>query len=115
VSYALLAAKLGGDTTLRPEGSGLRITKTVHIAGFTLPLTAAGTVRLSGNDLMVDVQKASGVGVEVPGFLVNRVSDLLDLRYTIPALPFGLKLTSVKPAPDGVDVAVAATDTVLSG
>lgn len=115
VSYALLSAKLGGDTTLRPEGSGLRITKTVHIAGFTLPLTAAGTVRLSGNDLLIDVQKASGVGVEVPSFLVDRVSNLLDLRYTIPALPFGLKLTSVKPGPDGVDVAVAATDTVLSG
>jgi hypothetical protein len=115
LSYALLSSKLGGDTTLRPEGSGLRITKTVHIAGFTLPLTAAGTVRLSGNDLLIDVQKASGVGVQVPGFLVDRVSDLLDLRYTVPALPFGLKLTSVRPGADGVEIAVAATNAVLSG
>jgi hypothetical protein len=115
LSYALLAAQLGGDTTLRREGDGLRITKTVEVVGRTLPLTAAGTVTLDGNDLVVDVQTASGAGVDVPGFLVDRVSDLLDIRYTIPALPFGLQLTSVKPADDGVVVTVAAKDTVLRG
>ena len=61
------------------------------------------------------MQKASGAGVDVPGFLVDRVSDLLDIRYTIPALPFGLQLTSVEPADDGVEVTVAAKDAVLRG
>jgi hypothetical protein len=115
VSYALLSAQLGGDTTVRPEGDGVRITKTVHIAGFTLPLTASGTVTLKGNQLLVDVQRASGVGVTVPSFLVDRVSDLLDLSYRIPALPFGLALTGVRPAADGVHLTVAATNAVLSG
>jgi hypothetical protein len=115
LSYRLLAAQLGGDTTLRREGDGLRITKTVEVLGYTLPLTAAGTVTLDGNDLVVDVQNASGAGVDVPGFLVDRVSDLLDIRYTVPALPFGLQLTGVQPADDGVDVTVAAQDTVLRG
>jgi hypothetical protein len=115
VSYAMLAAKLGGDTTLRREGGGLRITKTVQLAGVTLPLTAAGTLSLDGDDVVIDVQKASGVGVQIPGSLVDRVSGLLDLRYRVPALPFGLKLTSVSPGDQGVQVKVAATDTVLSG
>jgi len=115
LSYELLAAQLGGDTTLRREGDGLRITKTVEIAGYTLPLTAAGTVTLDGDDLVVDVQKASGAGVDVPGFLVDQVSDLLELRYTVPALPLGLQLTSVQPADDGVRIGVAAKDTVLRG
>jgi LmeA-like phospholipid-binding len=115
LSYGLLAAQLGGDTTLRREGDGLRITKTVEVLGYTLPLTAAGTVTLDGNDLVVDVQNASGAGVDVPGFLVDRVSDLLDIRYTVPALPFGLQLTGVQPADDGVDITVAAQDTVLRG
>jgi hypothetical protein len=53
--------------------------------------------------------------VDVPEFLVTGVSDLLDLRYTVPALPFGLQLTGVQPAEDGVDVQVSARDTVLSG
>jgi hypothetical protein len=115
LSYALLAAQLGGDTTLRREGDGLRITKTVEVLGQTLPLTAVGTVTLDGNDLVVDVQKAAGAGVNIPGSLVDRVSDLLDIRYTVPALPFGLRLTGVEPADDGVDITVAAQDTVLRG
>ena len=115
LSYALLAAQLGGDTTLRREGDGLRITKTVHVAGFTLPLTAAGTVRLEGNVLAIDVENASGVGVTVPSYLVREVSRLLDLSYKIPPLPFGLTLTSVSPGDAGVVVQVAASNTVLSG
>jgi hypothetical protein len=115
LSYALLSAKLGGDTTLRPEGKGLRITKTVELVGQTIPLTAAGTVGLDGNQLVIDVSKAAGAGVDLPGFLVSRASDLLDLRYDLPALPFGLKLTGVRPAAHGVDITVAASDAVLGG
>jgi hypothetical protein len=115
LSYALLAAQLGGDTTVKREGNGLRITRTVELFGSTLPLTAVGTVTLKGNQLLVDVQRAEGAGVEVPPMLVDRVSDLLDLRYEIPPLPFGLTLTSVRPGRDGVEVALAATDPVLKG
>jgi hypothetical protein len=115
LSYALLAAQLGGDTTLRREGDGLRITRTVQVAGMTLPLTATGTVSLAGDEVVIDVANASGAGVDVPGFLAQQVSNLLDLRYKIPPLPFGLQLTSVTPGDDGVDVRVEAVDTVLSG
>ncbi len=114
LSYDLLAAQLGGDTTLRRDGDGLRITSTVEVAGQTIPLTATGTVTLDGNDLVVDVAEATGAGVEVPGLLVDRAADLLDLRYSVPALPFGLELTSVTPADDGVTVTVEAEDTVLA-
>ena len=113
LSYDLLSAQLGGDATLRPEGDGIRITKTVEVLGQTIPLTAVGTVSLEGNQLVVDVEKAAGAGVDVPGFLVSRVSNLLDLRYDVPALPFGLQLTAVQPADDGVDIEVRATDAVL--
>jgi hypothetical protein len=114
LSYALLSAQLEGDTTLRREGDGVRITRTVELLGYRLPLTAAGTVVLDGNELVVDVEEAAGAGVDVPGFLVGRASDLLDLRYAVPELPFGLELTAVRPAEDGVVVRVEAVDTVLS-
>ena len=114
LSYALLSAQLGGDTTLRREGDGLRITRAVEVLGQTVPLTAAGTVSIDGNDLVVDVADATGAGVDVPRVLVDQVADLLDLRYAVPALPFGLRLTSVTPADDGVVVAVEAIDTVLA-
>ena len=50
----------------------------------------------------------------MPDFVVEQAADLLDLRYAVPALPFGLQLTGVTPADDGVDVRVEATDTVLT-
>jgi hypothetical protein len=113
LSYALLSQQLGPGTTLTRDGDGLRVERTLQLAGLTVPVTAVGTLTLDGNDLVVDVQQASGVGVDLPAFLVDRASDLLDLRYPVPELPFGLQLTGVTPADDGVDVTVAATDTVL--
>jgi hypothetical protein len=115
LSYDLLSAQLGPGTTLAREGDGLRITRTVELAGQRLPLTATGTLALDGNALVVDVEEATGAGVDLPAFLVERAADLLDLRYPIPELPFGLQLTGVSPGEAGVDVAVEATDTVLRG
>lgn len=114
ISYDVLAAQLGGDAVVTPEGEGLRISRTVEVLGQTFPVSAAGTVALDGDQLVVDVDRASGAGIELPGSLVDRVSDLLDLRYTVPELPFGLQLTGVSPADDGVLVRVEATDAVLT-
>ena len=115
LAYDLLAAQLGSDATVAQEGDGLRITRTVEVLGRTLPVTAAGTVVLDGDQLVVDVSNAAAAGVDVPDVVVRRAADLLDLRYPVPALPFGLQLTSVQPAAGGVDVRVQARDTVLSG
>jgi DUF2993 family protein len=112
LSYALLSQELGADTVLQREGDGLRVTRTVEVLGYTVPLTAVGRVSLDGRDVVVDVDGASAAGVDVPDFVVDRAEGLLDLRYPV-ELPFGLRVTGVRPADDGVDVAVEATDTVL--
>jgi hypothetical protein len=114
LSYALLSAQLGPDTELTPEGDGLRITRTVEVLGQQVRLTAAGQVTLEGSDLVVDVDEATGAGIDVPDFILDRAVDLLDLRYTVPALPFGLQLTDVTPTDGGVEIRVEATDTVLT-
>ncbi|SDG01074.1 LmeA family phospholipid-binding protein [Klenkia brasiliensis] len=113
VPFDLLAAQLGGDTTLTAEGDGLRITKTVEVLGQTVPLTAAGTVTLDGQDLVVTVDSAAGAGIDVPQFLVDAAQDLLDFRYPLPALPFGLELTGLQVTGTGVDVTAGADDVVL--
>ncbi|SCX46164.1 Protein of unknown function [Klenkia marina] len=113
VPLDLLAAQLGGDTTLTREGDGLRITKTVEVLGQTVPLTATGTVTLDGQDLVVDVSSAAGAGIDVPDVVVEQAQDLLDFRYALPALPFGLQVTGLQVTDGGVDVTVAATDVVL--
>ncbi len=113
LSYALLATQLGPDTTLRREGDQLRITRTVELLGRQVPLTAAGRVTVEGDEVVIDVGTAEGAGVELPGFLVQQAGPLLDLRYPVPALPFGLRLTGVTPGADGVVLRLAAENTVV--
>jgi hypothetical protein len=115
LSYALLAEQLGPGTTVTRDGDRLRVQRTLEVAGVSVPLTATGTVSLDGDTLVVDVDDASGAGVDVPDVLVDQVSDALDVRYRIPQLPFGLQVTGVAPVDDGVRVRVEATDTVLQG
>jgi hypothetical protein len=115
LAYALLAQQLGGDTTVAPADGGLRITRTVSLLGYDFPVTGAGAVVLDGRDVVVDVQQAAAAGVDVPGFVLDRAADLLDFRYPVPALPFGLRLTSIDPGRGGVRVGVEARDTVLRG
>ena len=115
LSYQLLSAQLGGDTTLSREDDGVRLTKSVEVLGFEFSLTASGTVSLQDQDLVVDVDEASAGAVDVPDFVLEEAEELLDFRYPVPALPFGLQLTGVTPAAEGVDVTVEATDTVLRG
>ena len=112
LSYALLSAELGADTVLQREGDGLRVTRTVELLGYTVPLTAVGRVSLDGQDVVVDVDRAEAAGVDVPGFVVDRGAGLLDLRHPV-ELPFGLRLTGVRPGDAGVVVTAEATDTVL--
>lgn len=114
LSYALLSSQIGGDTTLQYAADGLRLTKTVSILGQSVPLTAVGRVGLQGDVLVITAEQASAAGVNIPSAVVSRASSALNLRYRIPALPFGLRLTGVRPTPGGVVVDVAGTDTVLS-
>lgn len=113
LSYALLSRELGTDTTLVREGAGLRLTTTVQVLGYEVPLTAVGTVTLEGQELVIAVDGAAAAGVELPDRVVEAAGALLDLRYPI-ELPFGLELTAVTPADDGVLVTARARDTVLS-
>jgi hypothetical protein len=115
LSWPLLAAQLGGDTTLSQDGDGIRLTKTVEVLGFDFGVTAAGTVSLQDGDVVIDVEDASAGAVDVPDFVLDQAAELLDFRYPVPALPFGLQLTSLTPTADGVAIAVQARDTVLAG
>lgn len=113
LSYALLSDELGTDTELSREGDGLRITRTVELLGQDVRLTADGQVTLDGDVLVVEVDEAAGAGVKIPDRLLDRAVDVMNLRYPLPALPFELKLTGVRPADAGVVVRVEASETVL--
>lgn len=113
LSYGLVSSQLDGDTLLTREGDGVRVTRTVEVLGQSARLTAVGQVALDGQDLVITVEQAAGAGVDIPDFLLEAAQDLLDFRYTVPALPFGLQLTGLTTTDSGVDLTVQATDTVL--
>jgi hypothetical protein len=113
--YGLLADELGPSATVTRDGDGLLVQRTVEVAGVSLPLTARATVSLDGDTLVFDVGDVSSAGVDVPPFLVEQVGDALDVRYRIPPLPFGMQVTGVEPADDGLRLRVEAVDTVLRG
>jgi hypothetical protein len=115
LAYEVLSRELGPDTELTRDGDRLRITRTVEILGQQVPLTAAGAVMVQGGGLVVDIEHVAGAGVDVPSFLLERAAGLLDLRYTVPPLPFGLRLTGVRPADDGVVVDLEAVGAVIGG
>lgn len=118
LSYALLSERLGSDLevedmVLESDGDGLRLTGTVELLGQEVELTASGQVSLDGDELVLDVQKASGAGVDLGKEILERAAEVLDLRYEVPELPFDLQLTEVRPAAAGVDIRVEGSDTVL--
>jgi hypothetical protein len=115
LSYALVSQQIGHGTTLSWAGDGLQLRTSVTVLGRTVPLTAVGRLTLDGDQLVVHAEQASAAGVQLPSALVARAGQALDLRYRVPALPFGLHLTGVRPTAAGVVVDVAGTDAVLSG
>lgn len=115
LSYELLSAEFGPGTTLTRDGEGMRITSSVELLGEAVPVSAAGTMALDGSDVVFDVERATGAGVDLPDWLLGQAAALLDLRYTVPPLPFGLELTGISAAEDGVEVTVESTGTVIGG
>lgn len=115
VPWSLLAAQMGGDTSLRPDGGGVAIARTVRVGGRPVPVTAVGRVALRGDTLAVDATQVSAAGARLPAASLRQAADQVRLRYRVPALPFGLTLTGVHATPEGLSAAVAATGAVLRG
>jgi LmeA-like phospholipid-binding len=111
--YDLLAEAIGPGTSLERDGDQVAITRSVDLLGQQAELTAAGQVTLDGDQLVIDVENASAAGVDVPAAVVSAGSDLLALRYDLPQLPFGLELTGVAPAAQGVEVSAESPGAVL--
>lgn len=116
VPYAVLAAELGGNVTVAPEGDGgVRITRTVPVGSQAVAVTEVGSLRLDGDVLSLAVEQTTAPGTALPASTLRQLAGRLELRYRIPSLPFGLTLSGVTASAGGVRVSVAASDAVLRG
>ena len=105
ISYYALAHSSGlAGLTVTPAGDRVAVTGTV--AG--VKATATSDVTLRGDRIIVTARNISAVGVSVP------VKGLLDFSVRVPALPYGLHLTSAQARPDGVHLTATSGRTVLT-
>ena len=119
VSYAEFARQTGIDgLTITEVGGTLTVTAPVEVDVAFLherfDVVADGTVAADGDDLALSVRNIRVAGVSLPGVAVAFISDYLNDRVTLPALPYGLQLRSVTAAGDGLHVAVGGTGLTIS-
>lgn len=114
LSYADVQAQLRDRRlTLSPAGDRLRVTGSVTVLGQTVSASALSTVQLRGTDVVV-----TATGFEVGNGAADRaltaaLAGRFDFVARLGRLPYGLRATSVRVTPQGLQATAAASSVVL--
>ncbi len=112
LSYADVVAAAGlSSITLSGDGNLLHINGLIPIAG-ELHGSAKVTV-IDGKVRLQVIELTAANLIPAAQALVDQYKSKLARTFTLPALPFNLKLESVTPAPGGLQIGVSAKDVVL--
>ena len=84
-----------------------RLSTRFEVFGKKLPVSIDAAVVVQGTVARLDVQGASAAGIDIPGFVVSTLSDLVGVEFTVPTLVDGMLVESVS-AHDGSVVLHAA-------
>lgn len=100
--------------TLADDQGGIKValSTSVPLIG-AVQLTGTATATVSGSAVRLQIVKLSALGVSIPQAVLSQLSAAIAVPIPIPALPYGLKITSVAAATGGVLVRAVATDVVL--
>jgi hypothetical protein len=114
VTYADLAhrSRVVG-VTITPEGDALRVTGRVTVLGQTVRVSSLSTVSLRGGRIAVTAKSLRVLGQSSPA-LVNALARTLDLLVPVGALPYDLKLTSLRVTSGGLQLKARSGPTVLT-
>lgn len=114
VAYGELARRSGDrQLTVAPAGDRLKVTGSVSVLGQTVTASALSSVRVEGGAIVVTAESYS-VGDAAASEAISRaLGGRFDLRIPVTGLPYGLQVSGVGVAPDGVSVTAAAGATVL--
>jgi hypothetical protein len=116
LSYADLQRRLRDRRlALSPGADGLlRVTGSVTVLGRTVSASALSSVRLAGPDVVVTAQRFEVGARPADRVLTAALGRRLDFTARIGELPYGLELTGVRIASEGVVATASAQDTVLT-
>ena len=101
------------DVQLGPDPDGVRVSGRLEVLGRDVDATAAADVQLDGSDGVLRTRRSEGRGGEVTGRLAEALSERLGLRVRVPQLPYDVRLSSLRPGPDGVVVTGGTGPVVL--
>ena len=114
VSYDALSRRSGErQLTLSAEGDRLRVRGSVRVAGQTFAAEAVSQLALDGEVLVIKAEQVRVGDARVDRAIERALQGRLDLRVPLSGLPYGLSVTDVDVAPDGIRLTAAARDTVL--
>jgi hypothetical protein len=116
LSYADLQRRLRDRRlALSPGPDGLlRVTGSLTALGRTVSASALSSVRLSGTSVVVTAQRFEVGARPADRVLTAALGRRLDFTARIGERPYGLALTGVRIAPEGVVATAAAKHTVLT-
>ncbi|CAN5215592.1 hypothetical protein BH24ACT10_BH24ACT10_19710 [soil metagenome] len=101
------------ELSFAPDAGRLRVTGTVEIFGQELVAVAVSRLEIVDGDLLV-IAESFEVGSDLADSLLSgALEGRFDLRVPVQDLPYGLTMTDVDVAADGVVVLAEASNTVL--
>lgn len=111
--YDALAAAAGRGLTLGPDPEGVRVSGTVRVLGEDVKASAVSKVQLEGDTVVLRARRVEVGGAQAGGAVAKALAGRLDLRVPLPALPYGIELSTVQAGPQGVTVSGGARHVVL--
>ncbi len=116
VPYSELA-RLSGipGLTITPNGGKLdgSATVTLPALGNDVRVTGEGVLTLVGGEIRIQLTQLSAGSISVPATSLPSVSNAVSALIPVPSLPYGLRLESIVPEPDGLRVLGSASNVVL--
>lgn len=112
MSYTSLVEASGlTGVNLRGDGKQLLITGVIPVAG---ELNGAAKVTVIDGKVRLEVTQLTAANLTPAAqALVDQYKSKLARTFSLPVLPFGLKLEGVNPAPSGMQISVSAQEVVL--
>ena len=114
----IAAAKLKDLTLSAGDDGSLKVVGKASFAGISVPLTGSAKVSLaSPTKLRIQVTDLAGTDANLNAVmksLIEAYKDKLVFDVALPKLPYGLKLSQVRPTPDGLDISGFAENVPLT-
>jgi hypothetical protein len=114
--YAELARLIGvAGLTLALGHGGVDVTLSGSVPGIgTVQASGTANVIVDGANLRLKITKLSALSITVPQIVIDQLISSVEVPIELPALPYGLTISSVTAGPEGAVVRGAARNVVLT-